>query len=358
MDHHQIQRLRKLSTPILLCLILLGLSLLVWVFGDKSLGRMATETLIRVTLVVGMWTFIGNSGVISFGHIGYMCVGAYMSAWLTLKPMMKGLLLPGLPDWLLQAQWHPLAAALAAGLAASFIALISGAAILRLSGIAASIATFAFLAIINTIYSNWESVTGATSSVVGLPRYVDIWVALGWASLAIVAAGLYANSASGLALQATREDDIAAQACAVNSYKHRLLSLVVSAFFTGVSGALLGHFIGVINPDSFYLGLTFISLAMLVVGGIGSLTGAVAGVLSIAIIMEGLVRLEQGISVGDLSLALPNGAQEIIIGIAMIIILIKRPKGLANGKDLAISAKFLSRPNSKSPTNQETQTAS
>jgi branched-chain amino acid transport system permease protein len=333
MHNHTKQRLRAYSTPILLSLALLALTVLAVGLGDKALARAMAEMLIRVTLVVGLWIFVGNSGVISFGHAGYMCIGAYMSAWLTLKPSMKALLLPGLPEWLAQAQWPVLPAAIAGGVLAALVGLISGAAILRLSGIAASIATFAFLAIVNTIYSNWEDVTGATSSVVGLPRYVNAWVALGWAVAAIAVASLYANSGSGLALRATREDEVAAQSAGVNMYRHRLLSLVISTFFTGVAGALLGHFIGVLNPDSFYLGLTFIALAMLVVGGIGSLTGAVTGVIALSLAIEALVRMEQGVSFGTVTLSIPNGTQEIAIGLAMIVILILRPAGLTGGHE-------------------------
>lgn len=335
-SQHAQKRLAAYFPPLILSVLLLALVVLVTVFGDKSLGRTAAETLIRVTLVVGLWIFVGNSGVISFGHAGYMAVGAYCSAWLTLKPATKALFLPDLPDWLMQAEWPVLPAAIVSGGLAALVALVSGAAILRLSGIAASIATFAFLAIVNTVYSNWEGVTGATSSVVGLSRYVDQWVALAWAVAAIVAANLYANSASGLALRASREDEVAARASGIDMYRHRLISLTISGFFTGVSGALLGHSIGVLNPDSFYLGITFISLAMLVVGGIGSLSGAVIGVLALSVLIEALVRAEQGFAVGAAHLALPSGSQEIIIGIVMIVVLIVRPAGLTGGRELGL----------------------
>lgn len=333
---HAQNRLLAYSTPVFLIGLLAAFAVLVTLTGDKALARMAAETLIRVVLVVGLWIFVGNSGVVSFGHAGYMAIGAYCSAWLTLKPQMKALFLPDLPSWLAQAEWPVLPAAIASGLLAAVVALISGSAILRLSGIAASIATFAFLAIINTVYSNWEGVTGATSSVVGLARYVDQWVALGWAAAVILAANFYANSASGLALRATREDEVAAAASGINMYRHRLLSLVISGFFTGVSGALLGHSIGVLNPDSFYLGITFISLAMLVVGGVGSLSGAVIGVLALSLIIEMLVRLEQGVAVGTTEFSLPGGAQEILIGVIMILVLMLRPAGLMAGKDLKL----------------------
>ncbi|PVA09453.1 branched-chain amino acid ABC transporter permease [Pelagivirga sediminicola] len=351
MNRHTEARLLSYATPVILSAILLGLVLLATFFGDKALARMAAETLIRVVLVVGLWIFVGNSGIISFGHAGYMAIGAYCSAWLTLKPQMKSLFLPDLPLWLANAEWPMFPAAIVSGLLAALVALLSGAAILRLSGIAASIATFAFLAIVNTVYSNWEGVTGATSSVVGLERYVDQWTALGWAVAAVFAASLYANSASGLALRATREDEVAARASGIHIYRHRLLSLVVSGFFTGIAGVLLGHSIGVLNPDNFYLGITFISLAMLVVGGIGSLSGAVTGVLVLSILIELLVRGEQGVSVGAAEFALPSGTQEIVIGLVMIAVLILRPGGLTAGREFAPrSLAFLRNPKTKPKT--------
>lgn len=227
---HKQKRLSAWSTPILLIAVLLIFVLLITILGDNSLARMAAQTMIRVVFVVGLWIFVGNSGVVSFGHVGYMAIGAYCSAWLTLDPQRKGLFLPDLWPFLADAEWHVLPAAIASGLLAAVVALVSGAAILRLSGIAASIATFAFLAIVHTIYSSWEGVTGATSSVVGLARYADQWVTFGWAIAAILAASVYANSASGLALRASREDEVAASASGIDMYRHRLLALVVSAF--------------------------------------------------------------------------------------------------------------------------------
>ena len=335
-NKHDMKRLDAWSTPVLLIIVLIIFTVLVTIFGDKSLARMAAQTLIRVTFVVGLWIFVGNSGLVSFGHAGFMAIGAYGSAWLTLKPQMKSLLLPGLWDWLADAQWPLLAAAIASGLLASFVALLLGLAILRLSGIAASIATFAFLAIVNTVYSNWEGVTGATSSVIGLARYADQWVTLAWASAAVLAAAIYANSASGLALRASREDEVAAAAAGIDMYRHRVLALVISAFFTGVAGVLLGHSLGVLNPGSFYLGVTFITLAMLVVGGINSLTGAVTGVLVLSIMIEALVRMERGGSIGGVEFSIPTGAQEIVIGVVMIVVLIRRPAGLTGGRELRL----------------------
>lgn len=338
---HEIRRRMAYTTPVLLVLVLLVFVVVALAFGDRATARMAAETLIRVTMVVGFWIFVGNSGVVSFGHAAFACVGAYVSAWLTLKPEMKATLLPGLPEVIAGADWPVLPAALLAGLVAALLALLTGAAILRLSGIAASIATFAFLAMVNTIWSNWTAVTGGTSSVVGLDRYVTPWVALGWAVAAIMVATLYSASASGLALRATREDEVAAAASGIDRYRHRLVAYGLSAFFCGVGGALMGHFIGVINPDGFYLSLTFLMLAMLVIGGVGSLSGAVMGVLALSIAVEGLVRLEKGGTIGAVTFALPPGSQEIILAIAMITILIFRPAGLMAGREVMLPARWV-----------------
>lgn len=344
--HHNLHKARFLgavATPIILIALLLIGVLLVYVFGDRSLQRTASEALIYVTLVVGFWIFVGNSGVISFAHAAFAMVGAYVSGWLTLRPMMKNTLLEGLPQFLLDAEWHVLPGALVGGIAAMLVALISGAAILRLSGIAASIASFAFLAMMNTIWSNWSDVTGGVSTVAGLPRYVDMWVALAWAAVAIIAAAIYGLSASGLALRASREDEVAAKASAVDQYRHRLLAYTISAFFCGVGGALFGHYLGILNVDSFYLSMTFLLLAMLVVGGIGSLSGAVVGVVAISVCVEILKDMEQGVTLLGTELALPAGSKEVLIGIIMILILIFRPLGLMAGRDLKPSSRWLAK---------------
>jgi branched-chain amino acid transport system permease protein len=170
---------RTVWTPLILIAILALMAVAVHLLGSGSLQRTVVEMLIRVVLVVGMWIFIGNSGIISFGHLGFMCLGAYAAAWLTIPPMMKQISLRGLPDVLLTNQFPFWPSALGAALFAALFALIIGPILMRLAGIAASIATFAMLAMINTIYANWSSVTGGTSSIVGIPVRTSLWVALG-----------------------------------------------------------------------------------------------------------------------------------------------------------------------------------
>lgn len=320
--------LRSIETAMLLSLGLLLASALIAALGSPGLERTATEVLIRVVVVVGLYVFIGNSGLMSFGHVAFMCVGAYGTAWLAVPPEMKAYTLTGLPDWVSANAFGHLPATLAGVALAALLALVSGLVLMRLSGIAISIATFALLAIVNVVYSNWDGVTGGTSSVVGIPTTVNLGVALAWALVSLLLAQLHGGSRWGLQLRALREDSVAARACGVNLYTTALLAFVLSGALVGLGGALEAQFLGVVNPDAFYLSQTFLFIAMLVVGGSASLTGAVVGVVAVSMLVELLIRLEQGIALGGLVLQAPGGTQEIALGLVMVATLVLRPDGL------------------------------
>jgi len=292
------------------------------------------DIFIRVILVVGLYVFIGNSGVISFGHIGFTCLGAYMTAWLTIPPPMKKMALPGLPDLILNTKQHYIVGIILAAVFAGLCAYFFGKILMRLSGIAASIATFAMLAVINQVYSNWEDVTGATSSVVGIPINRSIWPYFICAVIVIVIAWLYSISRSGLALRSARDEATAAAASGIDIPHERLIAFVVSGAIMGLGGALYAHSVGVVTPDTFYLALTFTSLSMLVVGGMNSLSGAVIGVVLISTIIQILRWFEKGVEIGGTTLTIPNGLQEIAIGAVMIVILMYRPSGLTRNQEL------------------------
>lgn len=326
---------RTISTPILLALILVALALIALAAGSRPFNQTIIDIFLRVVLVVGLYIFIGNSGVMSFGHIGFTCLGAYAAAWLTIPPMMKQTLLPGLPDWLMALQLPYWAAAFGAFLWAGVWALVFGKILMRLSGIAASIATFAMLAMINTIYSNWESVTAATSSVVGIPIIRSIWPYLIAAILAVFIAWAHAISSAGLALRAARDEPTAAAASGIDTARARLVAFVISGAVMGMGGALFAHSIGVVTPDTFYLTLTFTTLSMLVVGGMGSLSGAVLGVVILSALIQALRWLEAGVTIGTTTVAIPNGLQEIMLGIVMIVILVFRPSGIMASFELS-----------------------
>jgi branched-chain amino acid transport system permease protein len=314
---------------------LLVIAALTYQFGSRPFNRTVVEMFINIMVVVGLYVFIGNSGLLSFGHISFMCLGAYMTAWLTIPPMMKSITLKGLPAWLLQTKLPMWVATPISGLFVALLALIVGRVIMRLSGIAASIATFGLLGVVNNVYSNWDSVTGGQGSIVGIPPTMNVWN--GWlgAAIAIVIAYLYAISRSGLALRATRDEAVAANASGIDIVRERLIAFVVSAFIIGLAGALYAHFLSIVNPGAFYLRTTFVTLSMLVVGGMYSLTGAVTGVVAMSALIELFRNLEKGVHLGEFSVALPNGVQEVAIGIITIIILMYLPSGLTRNRELS-----------------------
>jgi branched-chain amino acid transport system permease protein len=200
--------------------------------------------------------------------------------------------------------------------------------------VSASIATFAVLVITYIVLGNWTAVTGGQNSLMGLPAYVDLWTALGWAIAAMVIAFAYQETRSALQLRASREDEAAAQASGVDVVRHRLTAFVISAFLSGIAGVLLAHFLGSVRVENFYLDLTFLIVAMLIIGGRGSLTGAVAGAVVIAVLTELLRQIEIGVPIGKVTIGAPPGVGDVILALIMLLIILFRPNGLAGGREL------------------------
>jgi len=303
-------------------------------FAPAVLQRRTTQALINLIAVVGLYVFVGNSGILSFGNVAFMAVGAYVSALLTMKPAAKSVFLPDLPAIIAHAEWPTLPGALAGGVAAALVALVVGWPLMRLSGVSASIATFAILVVAYVVFGNWTTVTGGQNSLMGLPPYVDLWTAVAWAVAAMVIAFAYQETRSALLLRASREDEAAAQATGVNVVLHRLIAFVISAFLSGIAGVLLGHFLGIVRVENFYLDLTFLIVAMLIIGGRGSLTGAVAGAVVIAVLTELLREIEIGFQVGKTTIAAPAGVGDVILALIMLLIILFRPQGIAGGREL------------------------
>lgn len=332
-------RWQPLAILVVVVLVLAGLA----EFAPAVVQRRITQGLINLVAVVGLYVFVGNSGVLSFGNVAFMAVGGYVSALLTMPAAAKGIFLPDLPAFLAATQWPVAAGALAGGAAAALLALVGGLPLMRLSGISASIATFALLVIAYVVIGNWTSVTGGQNSLMGLPIYVGLWTAALWAVIAIAVAFLHQESRSGLLLRATREDEAAAAASGVHMVLHRLLAFVLSAFLSGIAGVLLVHFLGTARIETFYLDLTFLIIAMLVVGGMRSLTGAVAGAIVITLLTELLRQAEVGVSVAGTKLAVPGGLGDVLLALLMLLIILFRPKGIAGGREVFLARRATER---------------
>lgn len=302
-----------------------------------------TDALIKLLVVIGLYVFAGNSGVLSFGHVAFMGVGAYAAAWLVIPPDTKELLLPGLPSLLAQAEFPAWLGALSAGAIASVFAVVVGLPLMRLNGIAASIGTFAVLAAVHAVLSNWTSMTGGQGSLYGMPPLSAPYGPLAWVVFALAAAWFFQRSRSGFRLRASREDEHASLSVGVRVRRERLVAFVVGAFFVGVAGALYGQFLGVVVAREFYLRLTFITLAMLVIGGLRSLTGAVAGVLLVTVLSELLRHVERGVDLIVLAIPPRPGLQDAGLAVLMLVVLLFRPRGITSGRELVLPRRRVGR---------------
>jgi branched-subunit amino acid ABC-type transport system permease component len=321
--------------PVALAAIACLFALVSWLLGPDSLDRVVVAAVINLILVVGLYSFVGVSGVFSFGHAAFMAIGAYAAAILVIPRETKAFVLPDLPGFLARAHLAPLPATIAAGAVAAAVALVVSVPLARLSGLTAGLATFAVLAIANVVSRNWEQLTHGTSGVSGIPRTTSIWDALAWALVAIVAVWAFQRSRVGLRLRASREHEAGARSIGIGVAAERTIAFVLSAFFAGVAGALLGMFIGSFNPDAFFLNITFLMVVMLIIGGITSLTGAVFGTIVISALSELLRRLEGGADFGLFALPSRPGLREVALALIMLAVLILRPRGLTGGRELA-----------------------
>jgi branched-chain amino acid transport system permease protein len=320
------------QTPLLIFVLLAAATLLA-TLAPPAFQRTVVEALVKLTVVIGLYIFVGNSGVFSFGHIGFMAIGGYISAILTILPAKKHVSLK-LPQVLEALQLSGGTAMVIAVVAAAVIALLVAAPLVRLRGIALPMATFALLVIVHVVALNWTDVTGGRQALVGLPRYTDLGVALGAVAVALAVAAVYGESRHGLALRCSRESEVAAEATGINIGRERLIAFVLSAAIVAAGGVLFAHFLGTMTANTFYLDLTFVTLTMLVVGGMRSLTGACIGVVLVSVVSEVFRSIERGISLGSVTIEAPPGLQEIALALVLLVILLRRPQGLAGDWEL------------------------
>ena len=316
----------EIATAMVISLILL---LVAWAasYAAPAMQRTVTEALIDLVVVVGLYIFVGNSGVVSFGHVSFMALGGYVSAILTMTPQKKHVLLQ-LPSFLESLQLPGLPAAILAAGFAALVALIVGLPLIRMRGIALPMATFALLVIVHVVAQNWNEVTGGRRALVGLPQFIDVWVALAGAVVVLFVAAFYQQWWRGLLLRCSRENEVAAEATGIDIARERLIAFVLSAFFVGLGGVLFAHHLGTMTANTFYLDTTFVTLAMLVVGGMRSLTGAFVGTAVVAVVSELFRSIERGVDVAGVTVAAPPGLQEIGLALILLLILVFRRDGL------------------------------
>jgi branched-chain amino acid transport system permease protein len=304
-------------------------------FFSSSNEIYVLNALVSVAIVVAIYVFVGNSGVLSFGQISFVAVGAFTAGVMTIPLESKAGVLPQLFPLLGDHTVGNVVSLLLAASAGGVFALIVGLPLMRLSGLAAGIATFAVLEVTHNILREWTKIGPGATTLSLVPETTGALQATIGALLVVTAAFAYQRSRFGRRLRASREDPAAARGVGVDVHRERLWAFVVSGALAGFGGGLLVHLLGSITTEQVYLELTFLTLAMLVVGGLTSLWGAVVGALAVSGLHSFLVEAEQGVDVG-VSIDLPQGTRLIFLGGIMALVLILRPSGLTGGREFRL----------------------
>ena len=224
----------------LISALLAGGMLLVQAFGSTSSSRTYVMFLVNVMLVVSLQTFIGNSGIVSFGHVAFMGIGAYTTALVTILSSVKVAQLPELPSFLANANFGLPAAVVVSALAAFVVAAIFGGAIIRMTEATMAMATLALLVVVHTFFQNATTYTRGALGLAGIPVRTTLGVATVAAIGFVLLSRLYKESGPGLRLRATREDPLSAASVGTNVVRARYGVWLLSAAMMGAAGLAVG----------------------------------------------------------------------------------------------------------------------
>jgi len=308
-------------------------------FGAPSL---MSDYFVRILLIIALNAIFvlslslsnGFTGVFSLGHVGFIGAGAYLSGILSLTVAQKASLLPHLPTFLNWFSLPFLPATLVAGCFTALLAIIVGYPLMRLSGYFVSVATMGFLIIVNVVLINASDFTRGARTFTGVPLDTSLPWVFGWLAITLFVLWRLVYSPFGRRMKAVRDDTIAASAIGISMLNTRLTAFAIGAFFAGVGGSLYAHYLGSFSPVTFYFAMTMNLIAMLVLGGMGSLSGAVIGVVCVSLLSELLRSVERGFTIGDITVPALFGASQIVLGFIFILIMIFRPKGIMGEREL------------------------
>lgn len=292
---------------------------------------------VNIILALSLNLIYGYTGMFSLGHAGFMAIGAYVSAILIIPAAQKEIMYILQPImWPFSVMHAPFfIAVLAGGTAAALLSIVISAPVLRLGGDYLGIATLGFAEIIRVVFTNITPITNGALGLKGIPPYANLtWICL-WCFITIYVIVKLLSSNFGNCLRAIRDDEVAAKAMGINTFRCKAVSFAVGAFFAGVGGALMGSLITTIDPKMFNFQLTFNILMIAVVGGLGSVTGSVAGAVVVTILLEWLRFVEYTIEIGSLVIPGVPGMRMVIFSLALLMIILYRREGIIGGYEFS-----------------------
>lgn len=315
----------------------IGLLVLFNFIFDSYMMRIVNLCGIYITLALSLNLIYGFTGLFSLGHAGFMAIGAYTTALLTMSPAQKEMnffLEPVVP-WLAHVEWSFFPALMTGGLVAAVIGFLVGAPALKLRDDYLAIATLGFAEIIRIIFTNTQSLTNGPLGLKGLPPYTNMWWSWGIAFASILFMVYLFRGSYGRAFKAIREDEVAAEAMGINLFRHKMLSFTIGSFMAGVGGGLLGNLMGTIDPLMFRFLLTFNILLIVVLGGMGSITGTVISGIVITVLMEYLRFLDGPMDLIVFKTDGIPGLRMVIFSIMLMVVILFFQKGIMGNREFS-----------------------
>jgi len=332
------------SSALFLCAILLLVSL-PFAMAGPSAERLVVLVLINIAAVVGLNVYTGNSGILTVGHVGFFAVGAYTTALLTTPPEIKADSLRHLPAFLANSNMGLGESLIIVAVISLIFGLLTGLPLSRLRETSAIVSTFGLLVIVNFVLKGATNITNGTKGIYGVPELVSLPIVYVFVFATIAVAFAYKVSPWGIQLRAFQDNEVAATSSAINPTRRLLDAWTLSAVILGLCGALFAHVIGAFQPHDFYLTLTFELIAMLVVGGKRSISGAVIGTLIITALVEFVKPIESGGGIAGMSFPPIWGLTQILLSLMILVVMYKAPAGIMGSRELSLSMfKFGGRP--------------
>ena len=295
---------------------------------------------INIILALSLNLINGFTGLFSLGHAGFMAIGAYVCAILSMSPDQKeaNFVLQPIVPWLASTHWPFLPSLLIGGLLAGFLGWLLGLIALRLRDDYLAIATLGFSEIIRVVLTNLQAVTNGSLGLKGLPRFTTMWWAWGSAVVITVFLVLLIKSSYGRAFKAIRDNEIAAESMGIDVFGMKVLSFTISSFLAGIAGGLLAHYLTTIDPKQFIFLKTFDILLIVVLGGVGSITGSVVAAIIVTISMEALRFLDGPLNLGFMVTNGIPGLRMVFFSALLMIVVIYRQQGLMGKAEFSWAA--------------------
>jgi len=325
---------RGLLGSALLSLLILAIVGAYYAWGEAYQARILYAAFVNLLVVVGLQTFMGNANITTFSHAAFMGIAAYVAAICVTPAAMKAIALPDAPWGLNAFQLSPVISALLALLITGGLGLLTGLFMARLTGIGVTIVSIAVLVIVHSIFLHRTDIFKGNQAFFGIPKIFDLPYVAALVIVAIFAARLFRESSVGLKLRASADDEVGARAMGVDVYRARLIAWVVSTLFFAVAGIAYAFYLGTISARPFYFNFVFLTVAMLILGGLRSVTGAVFGTLLISIGLEVVRWLETGPNIAGVKLPQMLGLSGLLLGAVIVVVMAFLPKGMMENREV------------------------